>query len=122
MEALNRGEIPFFEPGLEALVKQNLAAGRLTFTTDLARAVRESYIVFIAVGTPPGDDGSADLQHVVAAAMDIGRAMDGERIVITKSTVPVGPRPLCVRRSKPRRTTRSMSARTPSSSGRGRGQ
>ncbi len=90
VEALNRGEIPFFEPGLEALVKQNLAAGRLTFTTDLARAVRESYIVFIAVGTPPGDDGSADLQHVVAAAMDIGRAMDGERIVITKSTVPVG--------------------------------
>ena len=94
VEALNRGEIPFFEPGLEALVEQNLAAGRLTFTTDVARAVRESYIVFIAVGTPPGDDGSADLQHVVAAAMDIGRAMDGERIVITKSTVPVGTAPL----------------------------
>ena len=90
VEALNRGEIPFFEPGLDALVEQNLAAGRLTFTTDVARAVRESYIVFIAVGTPPGDDGSADLQHVVAAARDIGRAMDGERIVITKSTVPVG--------------------------------
>ena len=90
VEALNRGEIPFFEPGLEALVEQDLAAGRLTFTTDVARAVRESYIVFIAVGTPPGDDGSADLQHVVAAARDIGRAMDGERIVITKSTVPVG--------------------------------
>ena len=90
VEALNRGEIPFFEPGLEALVEQNLAAGRLTFTTDVARAVRESYIVFIAVGTPPGDDGSADLRHVVAAARDIGRAMDGERIVITKSTVPVG--------------------------------
>ena len=94
VEALNRGEIPFFEPGLDALVEQNLAAGRLTFTTDVARAVRESYIVFIAVGTPPGDDGSADLQHVVAAAMDIGRAMDGERIVITKSTVPVGTAPL----------------------------
>ena len=94
VEALNRGEIPFFEPGLDALVEQNLAAGRLTFTTDVARAVRESYIVFIAVGTPPGDDGSADLQHVVAAARDIGRAMDGERIVITKSTVPVGTAPL----------------------------
>ena len=93
VEALNRGEIPFFEPGLDALVEQNLAAGRLTFTTDVARAVRESYIVFIAVGTPPGDDGSADLQHVVAAARDIGRAMDGERIVITKSTVPVGTAP-----------------------------
>ena len=94
VEALDRGEIPFFEPGLDALVEQNLAAGRLTFTTDVARAVRESYIVFIAVGTPPGDDGSADLQHVVAAARDIGRAMDGERIVITKSTVPVGTAPL----------------------------
>ena len=93
VEALNRGKIPFFEPGLDALVEQNLAAGRLTFTTDVARAVRESYIVFIAVGTPPGDDGSADLQHVVAAARDIGRAMDGERIVITKSTVPVGTAP-----------------------------
>ncbi|MCY4399732.1 MAG: UDP-glucose/GDP-mannose dehydrogenase family protein [Gemmatimonadetes bacterium] len=94
VEALDRGEIPFFEPGLDALVEQNLAAGRLAFTTDVARAVRESYIVFIAVGTPPGDDGSADLQHVVAAARDIGRAMDGERIVITKSTVPVGTAPL----------------------------
>ena len=90
VNALSRGEIPFFEPGLATLVEQNLAEGRLSFTTDTARAVRASHIVFIAVGTPPGDDGSADLRHVLAAAREIGRAMDGERIVITKSTVPVG--------------------------------
>ena len=90
VEALNQGRIPFFEPGLDALVVQNLEEGRLTFTTDVARAVRDSFVVFIAVGTPPDEDGSADLQYVLAAARDIGRAMDGERIVITKSTVPVG--------------------------------
>lgn len=90
VDALDRGEIPFFEPGLAALVEENVTAGRLTFTADNAMAVRESYIVFIAVGTPPGEDGSADLRHVLAAARDVGRAMDGERIVITKSTVPVG--------------------------------
>lgn len=90
VDALRRGEIPFFEPGLQSLVLQNVAEGRLTFTTDVAWAVRESYIIFIAVGTPPDEDGSADLRHVVTAARDIGRAMDSERIVITKSTVPVG--------------------------------
>ena len=90
VEALERGEIPFYEPGLSGLVRQNVAGGRLSFTTDVAGAVRASYIIFIAVGTPPGEDGSADLSAVVAAATDIGRAMDGERIVITKSTVPVG--------------------------------
>ena len=87
---LSRGEIPIYEPGLDTLVENNLEAGRLTFTTDVEDAVRRSYIVFIAVGTPPGEDGSADLQHVLAVAETIGRAMDGERIVITKSTVPVG--------------------------------
>ena len=90
VDALKRGEIPIFEPGLDALVSRNLAEGRLSFTAGVARAVRASRIVFIAVGTPPDDDGSADLQYVLAAARDIGRAMDGERIVITKSTVPVG--------------------------------
>ena len=90
VEALERGEIPFYEPGLAALVRQNVAEGRLSFTTNVAGAVRASYIIFIAVGTPPDEDGSADLSAVVAAAADIGRAMDGERIVITKSTVPVG--------------------------------
>lgn len=88
--ALRSGEIPFYEPGLGALVRQNAAGGRLSFTTDVAEAVRASYIIFIAVGTPADEDGSADLGAVVSAAADIGRAMDGERIVITKSTVPVG--------------------------------
>lgn len=90
IETLNRGRIPFYEPELGGLVSRNLTEGRLSFTTDVARAVRESRILFIAVGTPPDDDGSADLQYVLAAARDIGRAMDGERIVITKCTVPVG--------------------------------
>ena len=90
IDRLKRGEIPIYEPGLEPLVQRNLEQHRLTFTTDVARAVRESYVVFIAVGTPPGGDGSADLQHVLSVARTIGRAMDGERIVITKSTVPVG--------------------------------
>ena len=90
VNALNRGRIPFFEPGLDALVAKSLEERRLTFTTDLSGAVRRSFIVFIAVGTPPGRDGSADLGDVLAAARGIGRAMDGERLVITKSTVPVG--------------------------------
>jgi UDPglucose 6-dehydrogenase len=87
---LKKGEIPIYEPGLEPLVVKNIGEGRLAFTTDVEDAVRRTSIVFIAVGTPPGEDGSADLQHVLAVARTIGRAMDGERIVITKSTVPVG--------------------------------
>ncbi|TVP44299.1 MAG: UDP-glucose/GDP-mannose dehydrogenase family protein [Gemmatimonadales bacterium] len=90
IERLRRGEIPFYEPGLEELVGENLSAGRLVFTTDLEEAVRKSRILFIAVGTPPGADGAADLNQVLSVARSIGRAMDGERIVITKSTVPVG--------------------------------
>jgi UDPglucose 6-dehydrogenase len=90
IEGLRQGRIPIYEPGLEPLVKENLDSGRLTFSTDLPDAVRRSRVLFIAVGTPPGEDGSADLQHVLAVARGIGRAMDGERIVITKSTVPVG--------------------------------
>ncbi len=90
IDRLKRGEIPIYEPGLEELVEENLAAGRLVFTTDVADAVRRSRIIFIAVGTPPGEDGSADLQYVLKVAREIGRSMDGERIVITKSTVPVG--------------------------------
>src|SRR5688572_3222587 len=87
---LKRGEIPIFEPGLEELVKRNLEDGRLAFTTDIADAVKASTVIFIAVGTPPGEDGSADLQHVLAVAKGIGRAMNGEKVVVTKSTVPVG--------------------------------
>jgi UDPglucose 6-dehydrogenase len=87
---LNKGEVPIFEPGLDRLLEDNLAAGRLNFTTDVADAVRRSDVIFIAVGTPPGEDGSADLRHVKAVAQTIGEAMNGEKIVITKSTVPVG--------------------------------
>lgn len=87
---LEAGEIPIYEPGLEPLVSGNLAAGRLSFTTDVAEATRASDIIFIAVGTPPEEDGSADLQHVLAVAKAIGQSMNGEKIVITKSTVPVG--------------------------------
>jgi UDPglucose 6-dehydrogenase len=65
---LNEGEIPIYEPGLEPLIERNLAAGRLSFTTDVAAAVRASHVIFIAVGTPPDEDGSADLQHVLAVA------------------------------------------------------
>ncbi len=87
---LNRGEIPIYEPGLEPLVENNIAAARLRFTTDVAESIRASDIIFIAVGTPPDEDGSADLQHVLAVARSIGQAMNGEKIVCTKSTVPVG--------------------------------
>jgi UDPglucose 6-dehydrogenase len=90
---LKRNEIPIYEPGLEPMVKRNQDEGRLTFTTDLASAVRSSRVIFIAGGTPPGEDGSADLKHVLAVAETIGRntPADGpEKIVITKSTVPVG--------------------------------
>ena len=87
---LNRGEVPIYEPGLEPLIESNLAAGRLTFTTDVPAAVRASDVIFIAVGTPPGEDGSADLKHVLDVARTIGESMNGEKIVITKSTVPVG--------------------------------
>ena len=90
IERLNRCEIPIYEPGLETLVRRNLEDGRLRFWTDVAAAVRESEVIFIAVGTPPGEDGSADLQHVLAVAETIGRTMNGEKVVITKSTVPVG--------------------------------
>jgi UDPglucose 6-dehydrogenase len=93
VDRLTRGEIPIYEPGLEPLVERNLSEGRLSFTTDVAGAVRDAEVVFIAVGTPPGEDGSADLQHVLRVAETIGRNVppDGpEKIVITKSTVPVG--------------------------------
>jgi len=87
---LLEGGIPIFEPGLEEVVSRNVRAGRLAFTTDLAAAVRGNEVVFIAVGTPPADDGSADLKYVEAAAREIARAMDGYRAIVDKSTVPVG--------------------------------
>ncbi|TET37481.1 MAG: UDP-glucose/GDP-mannose dehydrogenase family protein [Planctomycetota bacterium] len=90
INALNSGEIPIYEPGLEALVKRNLAEERLTFTTEAAAAVKKSLICFIAVGTPQDEDGSADLRHVLDVAADIGKAMEEYTIVVNKSTVPVG--------------------------------
>lgn len=90
IDRLNRGDVPIYEPGLAPLIEGNLNAGRLSFTSDVAAAVKASHVIFIAVGTPPGEDGSADLQHVLAVARTIGEAMEDEKIVITKSTVPVG--------------------------------
>jgi len=87
---LNRGKLPIYEPGLEEVVRRNRARKRLTFTTGLPEAVRRAGVVFIAVGTPTGEDGSADLQHVLGAAREIGRAMTGYTVVVDKSTVPAG--------------------------------
>jgi len=84
------GEIPIYEPGLDDLVKRNSAEGRLSFTTDIKSAVEQSQIIFIAVGTPPDEDGSADLQYVLAVAKDIALFMNEPKIVVDKSTVPVG--------------------------------
>jgi UDPglucose 6-dehydrogenase len=90
VRSLQRGRIPIYEPGLEELVRRNRSEKRLTFTTALERGVRNSQIVFIAVGTPTGEDGSADLQHVLAVARDTARAMNGYKVIVNKSTVPVG--------------------------------
>ncbi len=87
---LCRGEIPIYEPGLDEMVPRNLGEERLRFTTDLDNAVRSSEVIFVAVGTPQDEDGSADLSHVLEVARGIARAMDGPKIVVHKSTVPVG--------------------------------
>jgi UDPglucose 6-dehydrogenase len=88
--SLNEGRIPIFEPGLEPIVQRNAAAGRLCFSTDVAAGVAHSELQLIAVGTPPGEDGSADLRHVLDAARSIGRHMQAGKVIATKSTVPVG--------------------------------
>jgi UDPglucose 6-dehydrogenase len=90
IRTLEGGGIPIYEPGLSEVVKRNVAAGRLHFTTDVARAVSFGTVQCIAVGTPPGEDGSADLKHVVAAARNVGRHMTDYKVVVDKSTVPVG--------------------------------
>ena len=90
VERLNQGFIPIFEPGLEALVRENHAEGRIVFTTDAVAAVNHGEIQMIAVGTPQGEDGSADLKYVLSVAEVIGREMNGPKIVVGKSTVPVG--------------------------------
>ncbi|MAT82963.1 MAG: UDP-glucose 6-dehydrogenase, partial [Gammaproteobacteria bacterium] len=90
VEALNRGEIPIYEPGLEQMVRSNHAAGRLRFTTDTAEGVHHGQLLFIAVGTPSNGDGSADLRHVLGVARTIGEHMTEPKVVVDKSTVPVG--------------------------------
>ena len=90
IRVLEGGGIPIYEPGLSEVVKRNVASGRLHFTTDVARAVSFGTVQCIAVGTPPGEDGSADLRHVVAAARNVGRHMTDYKVVVDKSTVPVG--------------------------------
>jgi UDPglucose 6-dehydrogenase len=87
---LNQGGLPIYEPGLQDMVRRNTAAGRLKFTSDIEESVAFGHVQFIAVGTPPDEDGSADLRHVVAAAGSIGRHMSEHRLVVNKSTVPVG--------------------------------
>src|SRR5205085_9869444 len=90
IRTLQAGGIPIHEPGLDTMVARNVKAGRLHFTTGVARAVAHGTMQFIAVGTPPGEDGSADLTHVVEAARNIGRFMTDHKVVVDKSTVPVG--------------------------------
>lgn len=90
IEGLRRGVVPIFEPGLEDMVRANHAAGRLRFTTDAAEAIASARIVFIAVGTPPDEDGSADLRHVLAVARTLGEHLAEPTVVVNKSTVPVG--------------------------------
>lgn len=90
IDILNQGGIPIHEPGLEAMVQRNYSAGRLVFSTDIEASVAHGDVQFIAVGTPPDEDGSADLQYVLAAARNIGKHMQGFKIIVDKSTVPVG--------------------------------
>src|SRR6185295_6939814 len=90
VKMLRAGKIPIYEPGLEELVRRNRAERRLSFTMALPEAVRKAEVVFIAVGTPTGEDGSADLKHVLGAAREIGRALTGYCVVVDKSTVPAG--------------------------------
>ena len=87
---LNQGEVPIHEPGLDALIARNRASGRLEFTTDAGKAIDHGLFQLIAVGTPPGEDGSADLRHVLSVARAIGERLQRHAVVVTKSTVPVG--------------------------------
>ncbi len=90
IDRLNEGEVPIYEPGLEELVQKNVQAGRLSFSSNIKDGIDYGAILFIAVGTPPDEDGSADLKHVLAVASDIGKYMNEFRVIVTKSTVPVG--------------------------------
>lgn len=112
---LQAGEVPIFEPGLEELLKHNVAEGRLSFTTDLATAIKNAAVIFIAVGTPQDEDGSADLRHVISVAHAIGTHMQGYLTVVIKSTVPVGTNKRCTTRSPARPSSHSMLSATRSS-------
>ena len=90
IDSLNKGIIPIYEPGLDNLVKRNTEAGRLKFTTDLATCINDVEIVFSAVGTPPDEDGSADLKYVLDVARTFGQNINKYTVLVTKSTVPVG--------------------------------
>ena len=90
IKKLHEGQIPIYEPGLEALVERNAKEGRLAFTTDLAEGIEEALFIFNCVGTPEKGDGSADLSHVFKAAAQVGQLMNDYKIIINKSTVPVG--------------------------------
>ncbi|MDE0903491.1 MAG: UDP-glucose/GDP-mannose dehydrogenase family protein [Planctomycetota bacterium] len=90
VDALNKGKVPIYEPGLEELLHRNKRDSRLTFTTDYSKGIPNAQVVFIAVGTPPGEDGSADLKYVLAAARSIAENMNGYAVIVDKSTVPVG--------------------------------
>ena len=90
IDLLNDGGVPIYEPGLQEFIRRNRAAGRIAFTTDIERATAFGSVQMIAVGTPPDEDGSADLSHVLAAARSIGRHMNEYRVIVDKSTVPVG--------------------------------
>ncbi len=90
IEKLHKGQVPIYEPGLSEIIERNVKANRLQFTTDLAEAVANSLVIFLAVGTPPKEDGSADLTALLAVAKEVAQLMDGYRIIVVKSTVPVG--------------------------------
>lgn len=90
IDKLNNGEIPIYEPGLEQLVEKNVKAGRLSFTTDIKSAVEQAQVIFLAVGTPPKEDGSPDMSYYQQAAKDVAEAMNGYKVLVTKSTVPIG--------------------------------
>src|SRR5262249_32248618 len=90
IKKLKDGVVPIYEPGLEELLKRNVRDGRLTFTTSYSEGIPGAQVAFIAVGTPPGEDGSADLRYVIAAAREIAKHMTGYTVVVDKSTVPVG--------------------------------
>jgi UDPglucose 6-dehydrogenase len=108
IELLNAGGVPIYEPGLEDMIHRNVAAGRLAFSNDLAAGVSHGLFQFIAVGTPPDEDGSADLKHVLSVAATIGECMQGYRIVVDKSTVPVGTADLVAQRIRDTQAERGV--------------